>query len=121
MEDKEEKFNFENLDVYKKSLDYLDFVYSLTGRFPDIEKYGLASQFQRAAQSVCLNIGEGSGGSKLEFQQFIRIARRSVRECVVCSTIATRRQYIQPPENIKSRKFCLELSKMLSGLLSSIR
>ena len=121
MENKEDKFHFENLSVYQKSLDYLDLIYSLTGRFPKHEQFGLTSQFQRAAQSICLNIGEGSGGTKLEFQQFVRIARRSVRECVVCSTIARRRDYITLLEDNQSREGCSEISKMLSGLLNSIR
>ena len=115
-----EKFNFENLSVYQKALGYIDFVYTITTNFPKEERFGLAGQFQRAAQSIALNIGEGSGGSKAEFQQFIRIARRSVKECVVCTTIALRRNYIIRQDENKSRSMCLELSKMLSGLLSSL-
>ncbi|MBU1147033.1 MAG: four helix bundle protein [Candidatus Omnitrophica bacterium] len=117
---KEEKFNFENLSVYQKALEYIDFVYIMAVKFPKEEKFGLTSQFQRAAQSIALNIGEGSGGSKAEFQQFIRIARRSVRECIVCTTIALRRKYITKQGENKSMSMCLELSKMLSGLLSSL-
>ena len=115
-----EKFQFEDLLVYQKALDYLDFIYSITNKFPTEEKFGLAAQFQRASQSVCLNIGEGSGGTKLEFRQFIRISRRSVRECVVCATIARRRKYISDSDEMKSRAMCSEISKMLSGLLNSI-
>ena len=117
---KEEKFNFENLSVYQKALEYIDFVYTITVRFPKEERFGLVGQFQRAAQSIALNIGEGSGGSKAEFQQFIRIARRSIRECIVCTTIALRRKYMTREDENKSRSMCLELSKMLSGLLSSL-
>jgi four helix bundle protein len=117
---KEDKFNFENLSVYQKALEYIDFVYTVTIGFPKEEKFGLASQFQRAAQSIALNIGEGSGGSRAEFKQFVRIARRSVRECIVCATIALRRNYITRQDENKSRSMCLELSKMLSGLLNSL-
>jgi four helix bundle protein len=120
MEKKTEKFNFEDLLVYQKSLDYLDFIYAITNKFPSEERFGLTSQFQRAAQSVCLNIGEGSGGTKLEFQQFVRISRRSIRECVVCTTIARRRKYISEHDEVKSRTMCSEISKMLSGLLNAI-
>ena len=120
MENKKEAFHFEDLLVYQKSLDYLDFIYSITNKFPQDERFGLTAQFQRAAQSVCLNIGEGSGGTKLEFKQFIRISRRSIRECVVCTTIARRRKYISEPDEMKSRAACSQISKMLSGLLNSI-
>ncbi len=121
MEDKEEKFHFENLAVYQKSLDYLDYVYDLVDTFPSRERLALASQFIRAAQSICLNIGEGSGGTKGEFQQYIRVSRRSVRECIVCSTIALRREYISVDQNKRSRSACSEISKMLSGLFNSVR
>ena len=115
-----EKFHFENLSVYQKSLDYIDFVYNITEKFPKEERYGLSSQFQRASQSIALNIGEGSGGSNSEFKQFIKIARRSVRECIVCAAIARRRKYISESEENLSRNLCSEISKMLSGLLNSL-
>ena len=75
--EKENKFQFENLIVYQKTLDFIDFVYEFTLKVPNFESFGLASQFQRAANSIALNIAEGSGGTRLEFQQFIRFARRS--------------------------------------------
>ncbi|MBI2094762.1 MAG: four helix bundle protein [Candidatus Omnitrophica bacterium] len=106
--------------VYRKSLDYVDFVYQVSSKFPSEERFGLASQFQRAAQSIALNIGEGSGGSKTEFKQFLRIARRSVRECVVCTAIARRREFMTSQEEATSRERCAEISKMLSGLLGSL-
>ena len=116
----EERFDFENLSVYQKSLDYIDFVYGLTSRFPKVEMFRLTQNFQGAAQSIAINIGEGSGGSRKEFRQFIRIARRSVRECVVCTTIARRREYITGEEEMESRRRCIELSEMLSGLHNSV-
>src|SRR3990167_4661609 len=99
----ENKFSFENLNVYQKALDYVDFVYEITAKFPSDERFGLSSQFQRAAQSIALNIGEGSGGTKAEFQQFVRISRRSIRECIVCITIAERRKYVTKEQENKSR------------------
>ena len=105
----ENKFNFENLNVYQKALDYIDFVYLITAKFPKGEQFGLTSQFQRAAQSIALNIGEGSGGSNAEFKQFIRISRRSIRECIVCVAIALRRQYITQEEESRIRGMCSEL------------
>jgi len=115
-----EKFSFENLQVYRKALDYVDCVYEWTRGFPKEERFGLTSQFQRAAQSIALNIGEGSGGSKAEFRHFIKIARRSVRECIVCATIASRRNYLSEKDEKKLRERASELSKMLSGLFKAI-
>ncbi|MDI6732752.1 MAG: four helix bundle protein [Planctomycetota bacterium] len=115
-----EDFDFENLTVYQKALDYIDFVYQISEKFPDSERFGFTNNFRRAAQSIALNIGEGSGGTKSEFKMFLKISRRSVRECVVATTISKRRGYITIDEEKESRKRCIELSKMLSGLINSV-
>lgn len=116
-----EKFNFENLKVYQKALDYVDLVYTYTDDFPKNEIYGLTSQFKRAANSIALNIGEGSGGTKNEFVNFIRISYRSMVECVVCTTLAYRRKFINEKQFLESRTKLLEIAKMLSGLKRSIK
>jgi four helix bundle protein len=113
-------FNFEKLLVYQKALDYIDFVYSLTGKFPKDELFGLTSQFKRAASSIALNIGEGSGGTTAEFKNFIRISFRSLNECVVCTTIAKRRNFITEEEQEKSRLQLLEIVRMFSELRNSL-
>ena len=115
------QFNFEKLITYQKSLDYVDFVYDMTERFPKQEIYSLTDQFRRAAVSVSLNIGEGSSGTKKEFMNFLRISNRSLRECVVCTTIAHRRNYIDEELNLKSRALLVEIAKMNSGLLNSLK
>jgi len=61
----EEKFDFENLKVYQKALEYVDFVYEMTRNFSKAEILSLTDQFKRASISICLNIAEGSGGSKV--------------------------------------------------------
>ncbi len=37
----EDKFDFENLKVYQKSLEYVDFVYKITKAFPKEEMFSL--------------------------------------------------------------------------------
>jgi four helix bundle protein len=116
-----EQFKFEGLLVYQKSLDYIDFVHTLTPQFPAYEQRELGSQFRRASSSVSLNIGEGEGGTTKEYLSFLRIARRSVRECVVCTTVAHRRKYINDSSMLQSRAKAIEISRMLSGLMASIK
>ncbi len=117
----EDRFDFENLKVYQKSLEYIDFVYGITRDFPKDEVFSLTNQFRRASVSICLNIAEGSGGSKAEFNQFLKISRRSVRECVAVTEISFRRNFISTEGKKQSRVFCLELSRMLNGLMKSLK
>jgi four helix bundle protein len=115
------QFNFEKLITYQKSLIYVDFVYDATERFPKQEIYSLTDQFRRTAVSISLNIGEGSSGTKKEFINFLRISNRSLRECVVCTSIAYRRKYINDETHEKSRILLVEIAKLNSGLLNSLK
>lgn len=117
----EEKFNFEGLKVYQKALEYVDFVYKTTNRFPKSETFSLTDQFRRASVSICLNIAEDSGGSKAEFNQFLKISRRSVRECIAITEISYKQKFIADEERKQSRDFCFELSRMLNGLMKSLK
>jgi len=115
-----ENFDFENLKVYQKALEYVDFVYEITRNFPKTEVFSLTDQFKRASISICLNIAEGSGGSKAEFNQFLKIARRSIRECIAITKIAYRQEFIRSEMKEESRTLCSELSKMITGLIKSL-
>ena len=88
-------FKFEKLIVWQKSLDLSDEVNQLTKTFPKDELFVLASQIKRAADSVSLNIAEGSTGqSNAELARFLGIALRSDIEVVSCIYLAQRRGYV---------------------------
>ncbi|SDS36839.1 four helix bundle protein [Gramella sp. MAR_2010_147] len=108
------KFKFEELEVYQKSIVFTDYIYNITKDFPKEETYGLISQFRRAAVSISLNIAEGSGGSKREFARYLGIASSSLKEYIVCTTIAERQKYISSHHQITMRTSLTEISKMIS-------
>ncbi len=110
------KFSFEDLKVYQRALDFVDDTYKLTSKFPKKEMFGLSSQFQRASISIALNIAEGSGDTNAQFNRFLNISKGSIKECVVCSTIAKKLKYISEDEDHNNRVHLEELSKMTSGL-----
>lgn len=110
------EFNFEKLDVYNRSLDFIDSVYDITGSFPKDEIYSLTNQLRRASVSIALNIGEGAGGSDKKFNNYLRIASDSLKECVVCLTIAERRSYINEEQNVDLRNEIIVIAKMLTNL-----
>jgi len=119
--DNEILFKFENLKVYQKALDYIDWVYGITKHFPKDELFGLTSQFRRASQSIALNIAEGAGENKKQFVRYLTIAKGSLRECVVCTTIAKRQRFIDDETENYSRLKLEEKSRMISGLIKSLQ
>ena len=108
-------FDFESLELYKKSMDFIDLVYHQTKSFPKDEIYGLTSQYRRAANSIAFNIGEGYGESIPLALRYLRIGKGSIRECVVCNSIALQQKYITHAENEIAREKLIELSKMAVG------
>ncbi len=115
MKDNFSQFDFESLELYKKALEYIDFVYEITIKFPREELFGLTSQFRNAANSIALNIGEGYGESIPIALRYLKISRGSIRECLVCSTIAHRRKYMEDNNYFESRRKLTELSKLSAG------
>ena len=117
----EVKFDFEDLKVYQKALDLVDSVYTITKKFPKEELYILASQFIRASNFIAQNIAEGYGETRPLFLRYAKISKGSLRECVVCTTIAFRQKYISSNENNELRYCLAEISKMLSGLVKYVK
>lgn len=115
-------FKFEKLIVWQKAVDLSDKVDSLTKKFPKEELYVLISQFKRAADSVSLNIAEGSTGqTNPEFNRFLGYALRSNIEVVGCLYLAKRRQYISEEEFKDLYSLCEEILVMINSLRKSIK
>lgn len=117
MEKDDSIFRFEELRVYQKALDYVDWVYSVT---KSITTEDLASPFRKSAQEIVLNIAEGSGENKAQFITNLRSAKAALRECVVLTTVAKRQYLISESVEEESRAKLIELSKMLSGFITSL-
>jgi four helix bundle protein len=88
-------FRFEDLQVWQRAIDLGEQINQLTKGFPKEEIYILTSQIKRSADSVVLNIAEGSTGqTKAVFKVFLSYALRSAIEVVSCLFIAKKRKYI---------------------------
>jgi four helix bundle protein len=115
-------FKFEKLDVWKKALDLTLVVHKTTREFPKEEVYILASQIKRAADSISLNIAEGSTGqSDAEYARFVGIAMRSNIEVVGCIFIAQKREIINSNDFEDIYQRCEEIHRMLVGLRSRLK
>jgi four helix bundle protein len=88
-------FRFEDLQVWQRAIDLGEQINKLTKDFPKEEIYILTSQIKRAADSVVLNIAEGSTGqTKAVFKVFLSYSLRSAIEVVSCLFITKKRGYI---------------------------
>lgn len=88
-------FRFEELKVRRKAVDLANETDMVSCKFPKRELYSLGSQIKKAADSVVLNIAEGSTGQSIpEFKRFLDIALRSAIEVVACLFLAIKRKYI---------------------------
>jgi len=112
-------YKFEQLEVWKLSLEYTDLIYELAGKLPKSEEYNLKSQIVRAATSISLNIAEGSTGqSDAEQARFLGMAIRSLIETVACQHIIRRRGYLQE-ESLLQKTY--EASQILARKLQTFR
>ncbi|HEY5327409.1 MAG TPA: four helix bundle protein [Mucilaginibacter sp.] len=113
-------FRFEDLQVWQKAIDLGEQINQLTKSFPKDEIYILTSQIKRAADSVVLNIAEGSTGqSKAVFKVFLSYSLRSAIEVVSCLFIAKRRCYIHDSQFNSLYNDYETLVKMITALKNS--
>ncbi len=114
-------FKFESLRVFHSATQLATEIDLVRRSFPDREKYVLAPQIQRAADSVALNIAEGSTGqSDAEFKRFLGFSLRSGKEVVACLELARKRDLIDQYQYDKYYVLFTELIKSIQHLRKSI-
>jgi len=117
------RFGFEDLEVWRKSVDFANKVISFAEEIKtDRKHYRLIEQLEAASTSVALNIAEGKGRySKKEFTQFLYIARGSLYETITLLIIFHKRGWISEENLDKSKDLGDHIGKMLSSLINSIK
>jgi len=107
----------QNLDVWKKSVDFTVEIYIVTGNFPNDEKFGLTSQIRRASVSIAANIAEGAGrNSTKEFLRFLSIAQGSASEVETELLIGFRLRYIREDDYEDLIRKLDDIGRMITGL-----
>ena len=115
-------FKFEKLIVWQHSMELGEDINNLADKFPAREIYNLSSQIRRAADSVALNISEGSiGQSNPEQKKFIGYSARSLAEVVTCLYKARKREYISEVEFKKHYDFSFSLMNMLIAFKNNMK
>lgn len=78
-------------------------------------------RFLTSAQGIALNIAEGSSRNKSQFVYYLKMAKSSVRECVVLSTVAQSRGFISKQSYEESKNQLMEMTKMIGALIGSLQ
>jgi four helix bundle protein len=115
-------FKFEKLIVWRKAVDLAGDIHDLSKYFPKDELFVLTSQMKRAADSVSLNVAEGSTGqSNAGFNKFFGYALRSNIEVAGCLYLAQKRNLIDQEQFSKLYIQCEEILVMINGLRKSLK
>ena len=107
--------NYQELEVWKLSMSFVEAIYKALKTFPPEERYGICDQIRRAAVSVPSNIAEGFGrDTPKEFAHFLSIARGSLYEVMTQLEIASRLGYLAQDSGLYSQ--AESIGKMLNSL-----
>ena len=113
--------NFHDIVAWQKAHEFVLMVYRATKNYPDFEKFGLSSQFQRAAVSIPANIAEGyKKMSKADKLRFYNIAQGSLEECRYYVLLSKDLGYINEDNYDLLFDAVEETSKLLNGYCKGV-
>jgi four helix bundle protein len=78
-------------------------------------------RFLASSTSIATNIAEGSSRNKSQFVYYLKMAKSSVRECVVLSTMALSQKFISADVFDISKNHLMEMTKMIGALIGSLQ
>ena len=114
----EKRFSHENLKVYNRSLEFVEFVDKILSKLKD--NLNVYDQFDRSSTSIPLNIAEGTGKyTPKDKNRFYDIARGSAVESAACLDVLFKRNKIDLNENINGKEILFEIVSMFIGLIKS--
>ena len=114
-------FSFENILAWQKAHAFTLLVYKLTRSFPEEERFGLTSQFRRAAISIEANIAEGYKKlGKADKLRFLNISQGSLEECRTYILLSRDLEYINNEQFYLLRDTIENASKFLNYYCAGI-
>jgi len=107
-----------DLEVWKRSIEFVSTIYKDLDDFPKSEMYGIISQLKRSAVSVPSNIAEGAArpGNK-EFIRFLYVALSSAAEVDTQLLISKNLGFLSTEKYDSLSTEIEEICKMLQGLI----
>jgi four helix bundle protein len=114
------KDGFQGLKVWQKGKDLAVYIYEVTNAETFKKDYGLRDQIRRAAVSIPSNIAEGDEReTDKEAVRYFCIAKGSSAEVLTQAIIALEIKYISQETFDGIKQKCIEISSMLSRLISA--
>ena len=112
------RFDFENLNVYQKALDFIDEIFNLVKNIPREYRFSIGDNLIRAGLSIANNIAEGNDkSSKKERYRYFRTSSDSTRECVSVFIVLKRQRLIEDNVYWKLKRDAREITSMIKGLI----
>lgn len=112
---------FEDLHAWRKAYNFVLLTYKALAGYPKEEKYGLCSQFQRAAVSIPANIAEGYKRiGKADKLHFFNFAQGSLEECRCYLHLSKDLGYLYEDVYMQLYASLEEASKLLNGYCKGI-
>ena len=109
-------FSHGKLNVYQRSLEFIDFVKQLISS--NSTKLNVINQLDRAVTSIPLNIAEGTGKyTPKDKCRYYDIARGSALECAACLDVLFKREKITKEFCEDGKNSLFEILSMLTGLI----
>jgi four helix bundle protein len=113
---------FEDLHIYQRARELTNQIYTITKTVEFSKDFALIDQIRHAAVSVMSNVAEGfERGSKIEFIQFLYIAKGSCGEIRAQLQIAKDLKYISDEKYIKLYKLAQMISAMISNFIAHLQ
>jgi four helix bundle protein len=110
--------DYNQLKVWRRSVDLAIVVYRATANFPKDETFGLRMQMRRAAVSVPCNLAEGAGRStRKDYRHFAIQARGSVFELQTQIVISGELGFLDRATHTELTARAAEIGKMVNGLI----
>ena len=117
---REFEFDFEKLEVYQKSLVFIDKIFDIYKKLSQDYKISIGSNLIRASLSIANNLAEGNGKeSKKEKNRYFGISLDSTRECISVFNVLSRQSLVTKERYLELRRDGKEITSMLCGLIAS--
>ena len=114
--------SFKDIKAWQFAHEFVLLVYDKSANFPDFERFGLRSQFTRAAVSIPANIAEGYRKlGKADKLRFLNTSQGSLEECRYYILLSYDLSYIDSDRYNNMNQSIEEVSRILNAYYRGIK